>query len=53
LSIINSIVYGIRTLPEAKIVPVERMLKREMNSCGLHALTFNYLDLFFCQPVSS
>ena len=32
----NSIVFGIGTLPEAKIVPVERMLKREMDSCRLH-----------------
>jgi hypothetical protein len=27
------------------------MLKREMDSCGLYALAFNYLDLLFCQPV--
>jgi hypothetical protein len=51
LSIINSIVYGIGTLPEAKIGPVKRMPKREMDSCRLHALAFNYLDLFFGQPV--
>jgi hypothetical protein len=27
------------------------MSKREMIACRLHALTFNYLDLLFCQPV--
>jgi hypothetical protein len=38
LSIIGSIVYGIGTLPEAKIGPVKRMAKREMDSCRLYAL---------------
>jgi hypothetical protein len=27
------------------------MPKRGMDSSRLHALAFNYLDLFFCQPV--
>jgi hypothetical protein len=36
LSIINSIVFGIGTLPEAKIGPVKRMPKREMDSCRLY-----------------
>jgi hypothetical protein len=49
LSIIDSIVYGIGTFPEAKIGLVKRMPKRGMDSCRLHALSFNYLDLFFCQ----
>jgi len=44
-------VYGIGTLPEAKIGSVKRMPKREMDSCRLHALTFNYLDLLFSQAV--
>ena len=47
LSIIDSIVYGIGTLPEAKIGPVERMPKIEMDSYRLYALDFNYLDLLF------
>jgi hypothetical protein len=38
LSIIDSVVFGIGSLPEAKIGPVKRMPKREMDSCGLHAL---------------
>jgi hypothetical protein len=52
-SIINSIVYGIRTLPEAKIGPVKRMPKCGMGSCRLHALTFNYTDQLFIQSISS
>jgi len=51
LSIINSIVFGIRALPEAKIGLVNRMAKREKDSCRLYALAFDYLDLLFCQPV--
>jgi hypothetical protein len=51
LSIIDSIVYGIGTLPEAKIGPVKRMPKTEMGSCRLYALAFNYIDLLFSQPV--
>jgi len=51
LSIINSVVYGIGTLPEAKIGLVKGTAKRGMDSCGLYALAFNYLDLLFCQPV--
>jgi hypothetical protein len=50
LSIIDSIVYGIGSLPEAKIGPVKRMAKREMDSCGLHALAFDYLDLLSVGP---
>ena len=38
LSIINSIVYGIGTLPEAKMGPVKRMPKRGMDSCRLHVM---------------
>jgi hypothetical protein len=38
LSIINSIVFGIGTLPEAKIGPVKRMPKREMDSYKLYVL---------------
>jgi len=37
LSIIDSIVGGIGTFPEAKIGPVKRMPKRGMDFCGLHA----------------
>jgi hypothetical protein len=40
----NFIVFGIGTLPEAKIGPVKRMAKREMDSYRLHALAFGYLD---------
>jgi hypothetical protein len=36
LSIIDSKVYGIETLPEAKNGFVKRMPKREMRSCELH-----------------
>jgi len=35
LSIIDSIVYGIGTLPKAKIGPVRRMPKREVDSYRL------------------
>jgi hypothetical protein len=42
LSIINSIAFGMGTLPEAKIGPLKRMAKREMDSCRLYALAFNY-----------
>jgi hypothetical protein len=38
-------------LPEGKIGPFKRMPKRGMDSCRLHALAFNYLDLLFSQPV--
>jgi len=38
LSIIDSIVYGIGTLPEAKIGLVKRMPKRRMDSWRLYAL---------------
>ena len=31
--------YGIESLPEAKIGPVKWMPKREVDSCGLHVLT--------------
>jgi len=41
LSIIDSIVYGIGTLPEAEIRPVKRMPKKEKDSCRLYALAFN------------
>ena len=51
MSIIDSIVFGIGTLPEAKIGLVKGKAKREMDSCRLYALAFNYLDLLFCQPV--
>jgi hypothetical protein len=51
LSIIDSIVLGIGTLLEAKIGPVKSMPKSGMDSCRLHALAFNYLDLLFRQPV--
>jgi hypothetical protein len=51
LSIIDSIVYGISSLPEAKRGPVGGVPKIERDSCRLHTLAFNYLDLFFCQPV--
>jgi hypothetical protein len=44
-------VYGIESLPEAKIGPVKRMAKRGMDSYRLHVLAFNYLDLFFGQPI--
>ena len=47
LSIINSIVYGIETLPEAKIGLVKSAPKREMDSCRLYVLASNYLDLLF------
>jgi hypothetical protein len=36
LSIIDSIVFGIGPLPEAKIGLVKRMAKRERDSCKLH-----------------
>ena len=39
------------SLPEAKIGLVKRMPKREMDSRGLHALVFNYLDLLFRQLI--
>jgi hypothetical protein len=52
LSIIDSIVFGIGTLPEAKIGLVKRMPKRGMDSCRLYALVFNYPDLLFYQPVN-
>ena len=52
LSIINSIVYGIGTLPEAKIGSVKRMPKRGMDFCRLHALDLRIPDLLFCQPVT-
>ena len=45
LSIIDSIVYGIGTLPEAKIGPVKRMPKRGMDSCGLHALILDSTEI--------
>jgi hypothetical protein len=51
LSIIDFIVYGIGTLPEAKIGPVKGMPKRGKDSCRLHVLAFNYLDLLFCPLV--
>jgi len=51
LSIIDSIVFGIGTLPEAKIGPVKRMPKRGMDSCRLHALALHNPDLLFCQPI--
>ena len=38
MSINHSIVFGIGTLPEAKIGLVKGMPKRGMDSCGLHAL---------------
>jgi hypothetical protein len=44
LSIINSIVYGIGTLPEAKIGLVKRMPKREMDSCRLHVVIRARID---------
>jgi hypothetical protein len=45
LSIIDSIVYGIGTLPEAKIGPVKRMPKRGMDSCGLHVLILDSTEM--------
>jgi len=51
MSINDSIVYEIGTLPEAKMGPVKRMPKRGMDSCRLYALAFNYLDLLFSQAV--
>jgi hypothetical protein len=51
LSIIDSIVFGIETLPEAKIGLIKGMAKRGMDFCRLYVLTFNYLDLLFRQPV--
>jgi len=50
LSIIDSIVYGIECLPEAKIGPVKRMPKRGMDSCGLHVLTFYRESGMYKQP---
>ena len=47
LSIVNSIVCGIETLPDAKIRLVKRMSKRRKDSCGLHALVFNYTYLLY------
>jgi len=51
LSIIDSTVFGIGTLPEAKIGLVKRMPKRGMDSYRLHALTFRNPDLLFRQPI--
>jgi hypothetical protein len=41
LSIIDSLVDGIGSLPEAKMGPVRGCQKR-MDFCGLHTLAFNY-----------
>ena len=38
MAIIDSIVFGIGTLPEAKIGPVKGMLKKERDSYRLHVL---------------
>lgn len=55
MSIIDSIVFGIGTLPEAKIGLVKGKAKREMDYCRLHALSrseiSSYIYIFICRHV--